>query len=139
MLYWFRQALAIMLGGAATLSSAGAVATLLGGPLDGATWSFALAVLAPAVIAGGVLTLAYAEGRSRGLVPVQAAMLAAHRQGAFISVIILLFAAVWLSWLLRQLPSMSHFAIIALAGCAVTFVVALLLFALAACRHIGTT
>lgn len=122
-----RQTLAIMLGGAVTLSAAGATATLLGGPLDGATWSFALAVLAPAIIVGGVLSLAYAQGRSRGLQPIQAVMLAAHRQGGFVSVIVLLFAAVWLSWLIRQLPSMSHFAIIALAGCAVTFLVSLVM------------
>ncbi len=122
-----RQTIPIMLGGAVTLSAAGAAATLLGEPLDGATWSFAMAVLAPAIIAGGVLTLAYAEGRSRGLGPVQAVMLAAHRQGAFVAVILLLFAAVWISWLLRQLPSMSHFALIALVGCAVTSVVALIM------------
>ena len=123
----FRQTLAVMLGGAVTLSAAGAAATLLGGPLDGATWSFALAVLAPAVVAGGIQALAYAQGRSRGLGPLQAVMLAQHRQGGFIAIILLLFCAVWIAWLMRQLPSMSHFAIIALAGCAVTFVVSLVL------------
>jgi hypothetical protein len=122
-----RQATAIMLGGAVTLSAAGVVATLLGGPLDGATWSFALAVLAPAVVAGGIQALAYAQGRARGLAPLQAVMLAQHRHGGFIAIILLLFAVVWVAWLLRQLPSMSQFAIIALAGCAVTFVVSVIL------------
>lgn len=123
----FRQTLAIMMGGAVTLSAAGAVAAVLGGSLDGATWSFALAVLAPPMVVGGVLALAYAQGRSRGLAPLQAVMLAAQRQGAFVSILLLLFAAVWLSWLVRQLPSMSHFALIALAGCAVTFLVSVIL------------
>lgn len=123
----FRQTLAVMLGGAVSLSAAGAVAALLGSALDAATWSFALAVLAPAIVTGGLLALAYAQGRLRGLAPLQAVMLAAQRQGAFVSVILLLFAALWASWLLRQLPSLSHFAIIALAGCVVTFLVSILL------------
>lgn len=122
-----RQTLAVMLGGAVSLSAAGAVAALLGSALDGATWSFALAVLAPAIVTGGILALAYAQGRARGLAPLQAVMLAAQRQGGFASLILLLFAAIWVAWLLRQLPSLSHFAVIALAGSAVTFLVLVLL------------
>ncbi|MEI7599486.1 MAG: hypothetical protein WCJ41_09200 [Aestuariivirga sp.] len=113
-----RQALAVLMTGAFTLSVAGGVAAALGSPLDGATWSFAVAVLAPAIVTGGVIAVAFGQGRSRGLAPMQAVMLAAHRQGSFVSFVILLFGVVWASWLLRYLPSLSHFAAIALAGCA---------------------
>ena len=120
-----RQALSILLSGAVTLSAAAAAAAALGRPLDGATWSFALTVLAPVIVAGGVMSIAYGQGRSRGLAPVQAIMLAAHRQGGFITAVILIFVAVWLSWLVRQLPSLNHFAVIALVGCAAAWIVTL--------------
>ena len=120
-----RQALAVLLAGALTLAVAGAVAALLGPGLDGATWSFAIAVLAPVVVAGGIIAVAFGQGRSRGLGPMQAAMLAAHRQGGFVSAVVLLFAVFWAAWLFRHLPSLSHFAIIALAGCAVAWLSAL--------------
>ncbi len=112
-----RQALAVMLAGAVTLSAAASTAAALGRALDGATWSFALAVLAPVIVTGGVMAIAFGQGRARGLAPMQAIMLAAQRQGGYISVVVLLFAAVWASWLVRQLPSLNHFAVIALAGC----------------------
>lgn len=112
-----RQALAVLLTGAVTLSVAGASAAALGPPLDGATWSFALAVLAPVIVAGGVLAVAFGQGRSHGLAPLQAVMLAAHRQGSFVSAVVLLFAVFWVSWLLRHVPSLNQFAVIALVGC----------------------
>lgn len=121
-----RQALAVMLAGAFTLSAAAATAAALGRSLDGATWSFALAVLAPVIVTGGVLAVAFGQGRSRGLAPLQAVMLAAQRQGGYASVVVLLFAAVWVSWLVRQLPSLNHFAVIALAGCAAAWLAALI-------------
>lgn len=120
-----RQALAVLLTGAVTLAVAGAVAAALGPPLDGATWSFALAVLAPVIVVGGLLAVAFGHGRIRGLAPMQAVMLAAHRQGGFVSVIIALFAVVWGAWLLRQLPSLSQFAVIALVGCLAAWVASL--------------
>ena len=120
-----RQAMAVLLTGALTLSATGAAAAALGSPLDQATWSFALAVLAPVIVAGGVLAVAFGQGRSRGLAPMQAVMLAAHRQGGFISIVILLFAVVWASWLLRHLPSVGQFGIIALVGCAAAWISAL--------------
>ncbi|PZF77672.1 hypothetical protein DK847_04345 [Aestuariivirga litoralis] len=120
-----RQALAVMLSGAVTLSAAGAAAAALGPPLDGATWSFALAVLAPAIVTGGVIAVAFGQGRARGLAPMQAVMLAAHRQGGFVSVVAALFAVVWASWLLRHLPSLHQFSIIALVGCVAAWVSAL--------------
>ncbi|MCA3555702.1 MMPL family transporter [Aestuariivirga sp.] len=120
-----RQALAVLLTGAVTLSVAGAAAAALGSPPDGATWSFALAVLSPVILAGGVVSVAFGRGRSRGLAPVQAIMLAAHRQGGFVTAAILLFAVFWGAWLLRHLPAFSQFAIIALAGCLAAWVAAL--------------
>lgn len=120
-----RQALAVLFTGAVTLAAAGAAAAAIGTPLDGATWSFALAVLAPVVMAGGVMAVAFGQGRSRGLAPMQAVMLAAHRQGGFVTTVVLLFAAVWCAWLLRHLPSLSLFGAIALVGCLAAWVAAL--------------
>lgn len=120
-----RQSLAVLLAGAFTLSVAGAAAAALGSPLDQATWSFALAVLAPVIVAGGVIAVAFGQGRTRGLAPMQSVMLAAHRQGRFVSAIVLLFAVVWASWLLRHLPSVNQFGIIALVGCAAAWLAAL--------------
>lgn len=116
-----RQAVAALLPGAVSLSAAAAAAAVLGAPLDGATWSFGLAVLAPVVLSGVILAIAFGQGRSRGLAPLQAVMLAAQRQGMFLSVVNLLFAAVWLAWLMRPLPSLDHFAVIALVGCVVAW------------------
>lgn len=120
-----RQALAVLLTGAFTLSVAGAAAAALGSPLDQATWSFALAVLAPVVVAGGVIAVAFGQGRSRGLAPMQSVMLAAQRQGRFVSAISLLFALVWAAWLARNLPSVNQFGIIALVGCAAAWLATL--------------
>lgn len=120
-----RQALAVLLASALTLCATGAVAAVLGPALDGATWSFAIAVLAPAIVAGGIIAVAFGQGRTRGLAPMQAAMLAAHRQGGFVSAVILVFAAIWAAWLLRHLPSLNHFGAIALAGCAAAWIASL--------------
>lgn len=120
-----RQAVAVMMSGAVALSAAAAAAAALGPPLDGATWSFALAVLAPVIVTGVIFAIAFGQGRGRGLAPLQAVMLAAQRQGIFIMVVNLLFAAVWLAWLLRPLPSLDHFAVIALVGCAAAWLCSL--------------
>ncbi len=122
----FRQAAAVMLCAAVTLGVGGAAAAVLGRPLDGATWSFALAVLAPVMLTGGAIAVAYGEGRARGLAADQAVMLAAQRQGGFVTAAVLLFAAVWAAWLVRQLPSLGHFAAIALLGCAAAWAAALI-------------
>jgi len=121
------QALALMLGGAVTLSAAAAAAAATGRPLDAATWSFAMAVLAPALVAGTVLTVAFAEARGRGLQPAQAVMMAAHGQGHLVTAAILLFAAVWLAWLPGRLPSLGQFAMTGLFGCAMAWLVSLTL------------
>lgn len=122
-----RQMLALMLGAVVTLSAAGAAAAAMGQPLDGATWSFALAVLAPVFVAGSALCISFAGCRANGLSAMQSAMLACHRQGGFVTAGIVLFGVMWVSWLLRQLPSLAEFATIALIGCAVAWLVSMTL------------
>ena len=123
----FRQTLAIMLTGAVTLSASAAAAAAMGRPLDSATWSFAVAVLAPVLVSGTVVCVSYAGVRAKGVSAAQAVMLAAHRKGGLVSAITILFAAVWVSWLVRQLPSISQFAMIALIGTALAWLTALTL------------
>ena len=122
-----RHALAVLLGCAVTLCCAAAAAAAAGRPLDGATWSFALAVLAPVFVTGSMLATSFASCRTKGVSITQSIMLAGHRQGGLMTAVILLFAAVWLSWLPRQLPSLSQFAAIALFGCAVAWLVSMTL------------
>ena len=122
-----RHALAVLLGCVVTLCCAAAAAAAAGRPLDGATWSFALAVLAPVFVAGSMFVTSFASCRAKGVSITQSVMLAGHRQGGLITAVILLFAAVWLSWLPRQLPSLSQFAAIALFGCAVAWLVSMTL------------
>ena len=118
-----RHALALLLGGVVTLSFAAAAAAGAGRPLDGATWTFALAVLAPVFMAGSLLATSFASCRAKGVSILQSVMLAGHRQGSLITAVILIFAAMWLSWLPRQLPSLSEFAAVALFGCAIAWLV----------------
>ncbi len=122
-----RQTLALMLGGVVTLSCAAAAAAAMGRPLDGATWSFALASLAPVFVAGSMLCTTFAGCRAKGISVMQSVMLAGHRQGGLVTAAILIFAAMWLSWLLRQLPSLSQFAAIALISCALAWLVSMTL------------
>lgn len=122
-----RHALAVLLGCAVTLCCAAAAAAAAGRPLDGATWSFALAVLAPVFVAGSMLATSFASCRAKGVSITQSIMLAGHRQGGFITAVMLVFAAVWLSWFPRQLPSLSQLAAFALFGCAVAWVVSMTL------------
>ncbi len=123
----FRLTFAIIVPGAVTLALAAAVAAGMGQALDGATWSFAAAVLAPVILMGVVLTLSYTQGRARGLPVLQAMMLAAQRRGGMISGFAFLFLAFWLSWLVRQLPSLSQFAVIAIIGAVIAWIATLTL------------
>ena len=122
-----RQMLAIMLGAGVTLSCAAAAAAAMGRPLDGASWPFALAVLAPVFVSGSFLCTSFAACRAKGVSITQSIMLASQRQGELITAGSLLFAAIWGAWLLRQLPSLSQFAAIALIACAVAWLVSLTL------------
>jgi hypothetical protein len=122
-----RLALAVLFGCIVTLCCTAAAAAAAGRPLDGATWSFAFAVLAPVFTAGSLLATCFAGCRAKGISILQSAMLAGHRQGSLVTAVILIFAAMWLSWLPRQLPSLREFAVIALLGCAVAWVVSLTL------------
>ena len=123
----FRLSAAIVLSGATSVAAASAAAGALGQPLDQATWSFAAAAVAPALAGGVLIGLAYQEARGKDLPVRQAVMLAAHRRAGMATVFCLLFAAFWLAWLLRQLPSMAHFSVIALVGTAVALAATLTL------------
>lgn len=122
----FRQAIVVVLSAAMVLGISGTAAALLGRPVDGVTSSVAFAVLAPLMVIGVVTAVAYGEGRARGLAAEQAVMLAAQRQGGLAAVAVLLFAAVWVAWLVHGVPSLGHFAVIALIGLAAAWLAALL-------------
>jgi len=122
----FRQAIAVMLSAATVLGISGAAAAVLGRPVEGAAWPVALAVMAPLMVIGAVTAVAYGEGRRRGLAADQAVMLAAQRQGGLATLAALLFAAVWVAWLVQRTPPLGHFAAIALIGLAAAWLAALL-------------
>lgn len=123
----FRLTAAVAGAGVVTLAISAAVAAGMGQTLDGATWSFAAAVLAPVIVMGVVLALAYVQARAKGLSAIQSVMLAAHRRGGMLSGFGFLFLAFWLAWLLRQLPSLSQFAVIAIIGAAIAWLATLTL------------
>jgi hypothetical protein len=122
-----RFSLAIALCCAVTLSVAAATAAAIGQALDGATWAFAAAVLAPAVVSGCVIVISYQQSRARGSASMQSAMLAAQRRGGLISAFAFLFCAFWAAWIVRQLPSLSHFGMIAVVGAVTAWVTAVTL------------
>jgi hypothetical protein len=123
----FRLSAAVLASGFVTLSVSAAAAAAMGRVLDGATWSFAAAVLAPVLVSGAALGPSYAQARLRTPSAIQAVMLAAHRRGSLLSAMVALFMAFWLSWMLRQLPSLSQFAVIALIGAAMSWLTAVVL------------
>lgn len=114
----FRLTFAVLLACGVSASVAAAAAAALGRPLDQATWSFVAAAAAPALVGGIVLCIGYQHARGKGTSVHQSVMLAAHRHGGLAAVFVCIFASFWVAWLLRQLPSLSHFAVIALAGAA---------------------
>ena len=122
-----RMTIALMTSCGVTTAIAAAVAAALGHTLDGATWSFAGSAIAPAIVSGIVLVLAQMQARAKGISAIQSIMLAAQRRGSLISVFAAIFAAVWLAWLMRQLPSLSNFAVIALSAAAAAWVASLTL------------
>lgn len=122
-----RHMLALMLGAGVTLSCAAATAAAMGRPLDGASWPLALAVLAPVFVSGSMWCTAFAGCRAKGVAVTHAIMLASQRQGELITAGSFVFAAMWAAWLLRDLPSLTQFAGIALIACAVSWLVSLTL------------
>ena len=132
-----RLTLAVLLNAVVTLSVCSAAIAVLGQPLDGATWSYAGAVLAPAMVSGIVLVLAYQQARTKGLALTQAIMLAAQRRGVMLTVFGSIFCAFWLSWAVRQLPSLGEFAVIAFVGAILAWISSLTLLpaAVAAFDH----
>ncbi len=123
----FRLTLAVLLPGLVTVAMAAAAAAILRQPLDGATWSFAGAALAPSIATSAMLTLSYAQNRARGLSLTPALMLAAQQRGGVVTVYMFIFCAFWASWLVRQVPSLSQFSVIAVAGAAVAWLATLAL------------
>ncbi len=114
----FRLNIAIALCGGVTLAVAAGAAALIGHPLDGATWSFAAAVIAPVLVSGASIVVSYVQAHARGNSGLHAIMLAAQRRGGLVSAFMFLFAAFWVSWMVRQLPSLSQFGMIAIVGAA---------------------
>ena len=110
--------IAIALCGGVTLAVAAGAAALIGHPLDGATWSFAAAVIAPVLVSGASIVVSYVQAHARGNSGLHAIMLAAQRRGGLVSAFMFLFAAFWVSWMVRQLPSLSQFGMVAIVGAA---------------------
>lgn len=123
----FRLTLAVVLPGAFTITVAAAAAAVLHQPLDGATWSFAGAALAPSVGSSVMLVLSYMQNRSRGLGMTQSLMLGAQRRGGLATVFMFVFCAFWGAWLVRQVPSLSQFSLIAICGAVAAWVASLAL------------
>lgn len=123
----FRLMSAVVLGCAVTASGASLVAALTGRPLDGATWSFIGASVAPALTGGVLVSLGFADARSKGMGPTQSIMMAFHRHGALVTAFVFIFAAFWVSWLVRQIPSLAQFSAVALAGAALSWLTTMLL------------
>jgi hypothetical protein len=132
-----RQTLAVMAcAGAGLAFSAGLMVTLR--PLlDAVTWSFAVAVITPALLFGLCVAIPFGEARARGKSPSTAVMLAAHRAGPRILVFAALGEILWLSWLPRQIDSLAIMAVSVAAGIAIAVVLSLLFVpaVLAAGRH----
>lgn len=123
----FRLTGAVLLACWTSVAVAAATAALLGRALDQATWAFAAAAAAPTLVGGTAMAIGYRQGRTEGITVQQAMMLAGHRYGGLVTAIICVFASFWLAWLLRQLPSLSHFAVISLAGAVAALPTTLLL------------
>ena len=132
-----RLAFPAALGSAVTVSLAAGAAALVSPRLDAATWSFAGAVLAPALLLNTDVVMAHAQARLRGAGVVHAVMLAAQRRGPLLAAFASIFAAWWLSWLVRQIPSLAQFAVIALIGTLIALLTSLTFMpaALAAFDH----
>jgi len=111
-----RLVVPVVLSGAVSVGLAAGTAALIDPRLDAATWAFAAAILAPALAMGVVLVLGHVQARQRGAGVEHAVMLALHRRGGLLVVLASIFAAFWMSWLVRQVPTLSAFAAIALIG-----------------------
>ncbi|MCB1380435.1 MAG: MMPL family transporter [Alphaproteobacteria bacterium] len=122
-----RHAVPVILATGVTASLAAGAAVLINPVLDGVTWSFALAALAPSILLATVLVISHAEARHRGAGLRQAIMLSAHRRGGVLAGFAMIFIAFWLSWMMRQLPSLTQFGIVAIVSALIALLVALTL------------
>jgi uncharacterized protein len=122
-----RLAIPLVLNAIVTVALAAAIAAILNARLDGVTWSFAAAVVAPALLLSSILVLAHIQARLRGAGVRQSIMLASQRRGGMQCAVAMIFAVFWLSWLVRQIPSLTEFAVVALFGTGVALAAALTL------------
>ncbi len=120
-----RFALPVVLATLVTLCLAAGAAAAISPHLDGVTWSFASAVLAPSLMLNICLVLAHVQARQRGSGVRHAIMLAAHRRGGLLVTLASIFVAFWLSWMVRQIPSLASFSVIALIGTAIALLTTL--------------
>ncbi len=109
-----------------TLAAAAATAAAIGRPLDGATWSFAAAVLAPVMASARSWALSYAQARAKGCRCSNPPCWPPTAEGVGVGLCHPVCGRVGFL-LLRQLPSMSQFAAIALVGAAVAWLAVLTL------------
>lgn len=132
-----RQTIAVMLSAGATLAFSAGLMVALRPLLDAVTWSFAAAVLTPALLFSLCVVIPFGEARARGKSAATAVMLAAHRAGPRILVFAALAEVLWLSWLPRQIDSLAIMAASVTAGIAIAVALSLLFVPalLAAGRH----
>lgn len=132
-----RQTLVVMASAGAALAFSAGLMVTLRPDLDAVTWSFAAAVLTPALLFGLCVAIPFGEARARGKAAETAVMLAAHRAGPRILVYAALAEVLWLSWLPRQIDSLFTMASGVAAGIAAAVLLALLFVpaALAFGRH----
>ena len=107
-----RFAVPIVMTAVVTLCLTAGVASVIAPQLDAASWSFAPASLAPALLFGIVLVLAHIQARRRGSEPLTAIMLAAQRQGWLLLALAVMAELFWLTWLFRELTSFAQTAAI---------------------------
>ncbi len=121
-----RQTIAVMLSAGAALAFSAGLMVTLRPLLDAVTWSFAAAVVTPALLFALCVAIPFGEARARGKSAATAVMLAAHRAGPRILVFAALAEVLWLSWLPRQIDSLAIMAASVSAGIAIAVVLSLL-------------
>lgn len=123
----FRYAMPVAAATLATICLSAAAAVSINRHLDGATWAFAAAVAAAALVLSIAYVIGHARERQRGYRTRQAVMLAGQRQGPMLVAIAAVFLAFWVTWFLRRMPSLVEFSAIAVAGTVIALLVTLLI------------
>lgn len=118
-----RSSLAVLATVLVSLAASAGTAVLLRPTFDAVTWSLAAAVMAPAFLFSVTVAVAFSEARAAGRSPATSVMLAAHRAGPRLVALLILAEDLWLSWVARQIDSLSLLAVSVSVG---TLVAALL-------------